>query len=175
MTALLAIPVLESLHPMIIHFPIALLLVAPVFILIAAMLPPPKGRPFMASALVLLGMGTASLFFAVPTGEAAAKFLDHSGDAARELLQVHQSLAFETRGIFVMLLVLYISIMLVPKVLHRDGRLFSTVLPLAFLLLYSAGAVVLVNTAHEGGRLVHDSGIVSSSPSPAQPATHSGN
>lgn len=174
MTLLVAIPGLESLHAMIIHFPIALLLVAPLFIVIAAVLPPPKGRPFMTSALILLALGTASLFFAVPTGEAAARILDRGGDTG-ELLRAHQNLAFETRGIFVMLLVLYVSVMLVPRVLHRDGRLFSTVLPLAFLLLYCAGAVVLVNAAHEGGKLAHDSGIVSSSPPHAQVASHSGN
>ena len=174
MTLLVAIPGLESLHPMIIHFPIALLLVAPLFIVIAAMLPPPKGQPFMISALVLLALGTASLFFAIPSGEAAAQHL-YSGAAAGDPLSAHQNLGFETRGIFVMLLVLYVSVMLVPKVLHRDGRLFSTVLPLAFLLLYCAGAVVLVNAAHEGGKLAHDSGSVSSSPPHTQVATHSGN
>lgn len=174
MTLAVANPGFESLHSMIVHFPIALLLVAPVFILIAAALSPPKGRPFMISALILLGLGTASLFFAVPSGEAAAKLAERGG-AAGELLSAHQNLAFETRGIFVMLLILYISVLLVPRVLHRDGRLFSTVLPLAFLLLYCAGAVVLVNAAHEGGRLAHEAEAVTS-PSPhTQVASHTGN
>lgn len=174
MTFLLAIPQLHSLHPMIVHFPIALLLVAPLFILIAAVLSPPRGRPYMISALVLLGLGTGSLFFAVPTGEVAAKFLQGSGSDGA-LLSAHQNLAFETRGIFVMLLVLYISVLMVPKVLHRDGRLFSTILPLAFLLLYCAGAVVLVDAAHEGGNLVHESGPVSSPSQPPQAPSSSGN
>lgn len=156
MILLSTIPEWASIHPMVVHFPIVLLLVAPVFILIAAVVSPPKGRPFMISALILLGLGTASLFVAIPTGEAAAR--QFHGGAAGEILRVHQSLAFEARGIFVMLLVLYISIMLVPRVLHRDGRLFSTVLPLAFLLLYCAGTVVLIDAAHRGGILVHESG-----------------
>jgi uncharacterized membrane protein len=167
----------ESVHPIMIHFPIALLLVAPLFILIAAVLSPPKGRPFMISALILLGLGTASLFVAISAGEAAAKVLPNYGTTG-QLIATHQNLAFETRGIFVMLLVLYVAIMLVPKVLHRDGRLFSTVLPIAFLLLYCAGAVVLVNTAHDGGRLVHEFGVHAIEPSSGQSpqlARHSAN
>lgn len=174
---LLTISAWASVHPIIIHFPIALLLVAPVFIVIAAALSPPKGRPFMVSALILLGLGTASLFVAIPAGEAAAKLVPNYGTTGA-LVATHQNLAFETRGIFVMLLVLYGTIMLVPKVLHRDGRLFSTVLPIAFLLLYCAGAVVLVNTAHDGGRLVHELGVHavdSSSEQNPQLARHSGN
>lgn len=167
MMLLSILPGWESVHPMLIHFPIALLLIAPLFILIAAVLSPPKGRPYMVSALILLGLGTVGLFFAVPTGEAAAKLLPRGG-AAGELLTAHQNLAFEARGIFVMLVILYISVMLVPMVLHRDGRLFSTVLPLAFLLLYGAGAVVLVSAAHAGGTLVHASGAHAASSSESQ-------
>lgn len=32
-------------------------------------------------------------------------------------------------------------------------------LNLAFLLFYSSGAVLLMNTAHQGGRLVHEFGV----------------
>lgn len=177
MVLLSTFPAWESLHPIMVHFPIALLLVAPLFIVIAAVLSPPKGRPFMISALILLGLGTASLFVAIPAGEAAAHHLPNYGTTGA-LIAAHQSLGLETRGIFVMLLVLYVAVMLVPKVLHRDGRLFSTVLPLAFLLLYCAGAVVLVNTAHDGGRLVHELGVHAAEPSSAQNpqlARHTGN
>ena len=42
---------------------------------------------------------------------------------------------------------------------REDTRLTTTILPLAFLVLYSAGALLLVNTAHNGGRLVHEFGV----------------
>lgn len=153
----------EAVHPTIVYFPIALLLLAPIFILIGAVVSPPRGRPFMISALILLGLGTAGLFVAIPTGEAAARYLLKSGGAG--VVDTHQNLAFEARGIFVMLLVLYIGVLLVPQVLHQSGRLLWTVLPLAFLILYSAGAVVLVNAAQEGERLAHKPAAVAS-PSP---------
>lgn len=147
----------QSVHPMIVHFAIAFLLTAPLFVLIGAVLTPPRGRPFMLSALILLSLGAAGLFFAIPTGEAAAKLLPKD-DASASLLIQHQSLAFEARGLFVMLLVLYISVLLVPRALHRDGRLFSTILPMAFLLLYCAAGVVLISAAHEGAALRHEAG-----------------
>lgn len=151
-----------SVHPMIVHFPIALLLVAPLFILIGAILSPPKGRPFLISALILLGAGTLSLFFAVPTGEAAAR-LAIGSDEMLGVLKQHQNLAIETRGVFVLLLVLY-SAVLLPKVLLRPGRLFSTMLPLAFLLFYCTGALLLLDTARHGNALAHTFNLHAAAP-----------
>ena len=50
------------------------------------------------------------------------------------------------------------------------NRLVSTALPLAFLVLYGGGILLLTNTAHNGGRLVHEFGVraaVKPSPVPA--------
>jgi hypothetical protein len=56
--------------------------------------------------------------------------------------------------------VIFVALLAVPWLLKRaDTRLTTTILPLAFLVLYSAGALLLVNTAHNGGRLVHEFGI----------------
>ena len=46
------IPSWDGLHPLIIHFPIALLLVAPLLVLIGALLKPEKGRPVLYVALL---------------------------------------------------------------------------------------------------------------------------
>jgi uncharacterized membrane protein len=61
------IPPWDSMHVLIVHFPVALLLLSPVFIVIGAVLTPPKGRPYMMAALITLLLGTASLFVAVST------------------------------------------------------------------------------------------------------------
>lgn len=151
-------PEWASIHPMIVHFPIALLLTAPLFIVIAAVLQPPKGRPYMIAALLLQGVGTAGLLVAIPSGIAAARVASESSHL-QELMQAHENLAFETRGIFLMLFLLYVWVLIAPRLTHRGDRLFSTVLPLWFLLLYCAGAVVLIHTARDGGRLVHEAGV----------------
>jgi len=153
------IPSWDALHPLIIHFPIALLLIAPIFVVVGAVLSPDKGRPYLIGAMVLLLVGTGSIYVAVQTGEAAGKLAER-GPAMEQVLENHESLAERTRAVFSMLSVIFVALVAVPWFLKRaDTRLATTILPLAFLVLYSAGALLLVNTAHNGGRLVHEFGV----------------
>lgn len=153
------IPSWDGLHPLIIHFPIALLLIAPIFVVIGAALAPAKGRPYLIAALFLLLAGTASIYVAVETGEAAGKLAERSAGINR-VLENHESLAERTRAVFSVLSVIFVALIGVPWfVKQADTRLTTTILPLAFLVLYSAGALLLINTAHNGGRLVHEFGV----------------
>ena len=52
------IPTWQVLHPLVIHFPIALLFVAPVFLLLAVLLPK-NSRWLQLPALILMVLGTA--------------------------------------------------------------------------------------------------------------------
>ncbi len=153
------VPSFDGLHPLIIHFPIALLFIAPVFIVIGAVLAPRRGRSLLYSALLLMVLGTASIFFAVETGEAAGKLADRTPEI-NALLEHHENLAETTRLMFSILTVLFAVILLAPLVRRREpGRLASTVLPLVFVVVYGAGMVLLANTADHGGRLVHQLGV----------------
>ncbi len=153
------IPTWDSLHPLIIHFPIVLLFVSPLFIAISAALRPPKGRPYMITAILLLLLGTASLLIAMSTGKAAAKVVERGG-AMDAVLETHQNFASETIVVFSQLSIILLGIFLLPRVLQRrETRLFSTVLPLTFLAFYFGGIVFLVNTAYTGTRLVHEFGV----------------
>jgi uncharacterized membrane protein len=154
-----AIPSWDALHPLIIHFPIALLLIAPIFIVVGAVLTPAKGRSYQITAMVLLLVGTASIFVAVETGEAAAKLAERA-PGMQQVLETHESLAERTQAVFSVLSVIFLALLAVPWFLKReDTRLTTTILPLAFMVLYSAGVLLLVNTAHNGGRLVHEFGV----------------
>lgn len=152
-------PTWDSLHPLIIHFPIALLFLSPIFIGISAALTPPKGRPFLIAALIVLLLGTASLFIATSTGKAAGELAERGGPVDK-VLASHEALASETKLIFSGLSAILLGMFFLPRILHRqETRIFSTVLPLAFLVLYSVGILFLVNTSHEGGMLVHQFGV----------------
>lgn len=170
-------PTWDSLHPLIIHFPIALLLLSPLFILISAVLSPAKGRPYMGAALLTLVLGTCSLFIAVSTGHAASDLAERGG-AVDAVLEMHESLASKTQIVFAGLSVILLGIFAVPKIVRREeDRIFSTLLPLAFLSLYSVGILFVVNTAHAGGRLVHEFGIHAMVPATSEqslPASGSG-
>jgi uncharacterized membrane protein len=153
------IPAWDSMHPLIVHFPIVLLLISPIFVAISAVPAPPKGRPYMVAAMLTILLGTISAYFATATGEAAAELADRAG-AINAVLESHESLAEATKIIFSVLTLILFGMYLVPLMLRRqETRLFSTFLPLAFLALYSVGILFLVNTAHAGGRLVHEFGV----------------
>lgn len=159
MQTLPPIPNWTELHPMVIHFPIALLLVAPLFIIIGIIVNPQKGRPFLIAALVLMLLGTAGTFLAIATGEAAGEIAERT-PAVNAVLERHEDLAEMTRVVFTVLTILFAAILLLPRLLKREPSVATArILPLAFLVLYTAGAVILVNTAHHGGRLVHEFGV----------------
>jgi uncharacterized membrane protein len=162
------IPSWDGLHPLIIHFPIALLLIAPIFLVVGAALTPVKGRAYLIAAMVLLLVGTGSIFLAVETGEAAAKLAERS-PGMQSVLENHESLAERTQAVFGVLSVIFVALIAVPWLVKRaETRLTTTILPVAFLVLYSAGVLLLVNTAHNGGRLVHEFGVRAMvSPTPA--------
>jgi uncharacterized membrane protein len=153
------IPTWDSLHPLIIHFPIVLLLLSPLFILIGAALSPSKGKPYTVAALIILLLGTVSLFVAAETGEAAAKLAER-GKAVNAVLAVHEELASETEIVFSGLSVIFLVMVALPGILRQqETRLFTTLMPLSFLVLYAVGVLFIVNTAYAGGRLVHEFGV----------------
>ncbi len=153
------LPTWESLHPLVIHFPIVLLLLAPLFVLISAVLRPQKGRPYMTMALILLLLGTLSLFLAAVSGEAAATLAERGGPVDA-VLASHEQLASESQVVFLGLCAVLVGMVALPRILgYQETRLTSTFLPLAYLVLYCAGILVVVNTAHAGGRLVHEFGV----------------
>ena len=152
------LPTWDSLHPLVVHFPIALLLVCPLFILIGAMLSAPKGRPYLISAFLLLVLGTGSLFVSARTGEAGSKAADRDPSIRVQLI-AHRALAQETRDIFVTLCILAAGMALLSRLEAAQRPAIAKILPLSFLAFYAVGVIFLVNTADRGGRLVHELGV----------------
>lgn len=152
------IPSWDGLHPIIIHFPIALLLVVPVIILIGIFAA--KGRQsFLVSAFILMLLGTIATFIAVSTGGAAGELAEHVNNVD-PVLEQHEELAETTRTVFSALTLIFGLMVFAPILFRKElSRMVVIPLNLAFLVFYSAGALLLMNTAHQGGRLVHEFGV----------------
>lgn len=130
---------------------------------------PERGRPYLLAALALMLLGTVTAFLAVVTGQAAARVADPS-TAAAVLIQQHEHFARITRDIFAILTLIFATILFLPHLLRRElsGAAQRAIL-VAFLPLYVAGAVVLVDTGQAGGRLVHEFGVHARMVPAAQP------
>jgi uncharacterized membrane protein len=120
---------------------------------------PRKARPVLVSALLLIAMGTTAVFIAIETGEAAGKLAERTPEI-NALLEHHEQLAERTRITFSVLTLVFAGIVVVPMVVRmQPHRVATTVLPLVFLAFYLGAMLLLVNTAHNGGRLVHEFGV----------------
>ena len=164
MATLPLIPAWQQLHPLIVHFPTALLLVAPIFILIGILRPPASALPFLLSGLLLMVMGTMASYVALSTGLSAGSQTRLTPEIDI-LLKHHRSLAESATLTFSALTTIFAAMVVVPLLLsRRSSRVITSALPAVFLVLYAAGTVLLVDTAHMGGRLVHEFGITATHP-----------
>jgi len=153
------VPDWNRLHPLVVHFPTAILLVAPLFVILGAVVAPPRDKPFLASALIIMVISTISLFVALQTGETASELVGRTAQV-KEVLKLHDSLAETTCLLFSVLTVVFAHLLVLPKILRRElSRTLSASLLAAFLILYATGALFLVNTGHQGGRMVHELGV----------------
>jgi uncharacterized membrane protein len=152
------IPAWDQLHPIAVHFPIALLLVTPVFLLATIVFR--RDRKALArAAFVLMLLGTSGAWVAVSTGEAAEELADQT-PAAHEILEKHEHLGGDARVAFTFLTLGWALFLVVPAVLRREvGINVWAPATLVYLFFYLWGASVLANAAHEGGRLVHEAGV----------------
>lgn len=137
------------LHPPVVHFPIALLMVG--FAGALAGVLSERGARLADAVSWLLWLGTASAWAALALGLLAARTAPHV-PPAWETLALHKTLAFWTVGVF--------SVLSVWRAI-RPAKW-----PALFLLLWAAGAVLVAATGFQGGELVftHNMGTSASQP-----------
>lgn len=152
------IPQWDGAHPIIVHFPIVLLAVAPLFVVLA-MACKPASRWFAISALLVMLLGAGAVVLASNSGEAAEPYAEAVA-GAHDTLERHEELAEQATVTFLVLAAVYFAIVaaqlwLGEKVKHPLVAAAHGV----FLVPYVLGLLLLANVAHEGGRLVHEHGV----------------
>jgi uncharacterized membrane protein len=159
MSLSLAMPAWSELHPLVVHFPIALLLIAPLFVLIGTLWPRRTGLYFLGCALILMSVGTLAIFVSLSTGEASSKAVVQT-PALASLIGQHEDLAEATAWVFLSLTAIFSAMLYgLALVQRKQESPLARSLPLIYLVLYVSGAVLLVQTAHRGGQLVHEFGV----------------
>ena len=119
MLTLPPIPSWQAIHPLIVHFPIALLLIAPLFIVIGVLWNPKRGFAFLLVALILMALGTVSTFVAASSGAAAGE-LAQNAPQVKVVLEQHEELAETTEIAFSALTLIFAAILFVPRLLRRE-------------------------------------------------------
>ncbi|MGZ6142625.1 MAG: DUF2231 domain-containing protein, partial [Myxococcales bacterium] len=110
-------PSWSELHPVAVHFPVALLLVTPLFVLIAVIA---RQRGLFVAALLLMSLGTAGAWVAVATGEKAEERIEASQPALRAAAEEHGEMAGTARTIFTVLTLVYGALVIAPWALKRS-------------------------------------------------------
>lgn len=131
------------LHPVLVHFPIALISLGIVTQFLALW----KKDFFDKVTLLLLSTGFVMGVFSYLTGEAAEEFAENTwGEGIETYLEPHETYALATLVI--------IGVVVVLKMINHYKKIpFS--LPL-ILILCIAGAFTLTLTGHYGGKMVYE-------------------
>ncbi len=143
---------LASIHPKIIHFPIAFLLIY-VLLEITGVLT--KKEFFQKSAHLFLFLGVLATVAAVITGNQAAdvasKWEDKGAVIPFGLISEHEEYATITLWYFTALLVL--------RTFYVIKKKFRGYIQYVFILLAIIGAYLVYQTGDNGGKLVFDHGV----------------
>lgn len=152
------VPSYDTLHPIAVHFPIGVLLTAPILTLAAAVWKT-QARAMLAAGTLLTLVGLAAAFLAVSTGEAAEELAEHVPGAGATL-ERHERLAEAARNAYCGVAALMVIATVLFWRLHaRVNAPLRLGAGLSLLLAQFGAGYVLIWAAHEGGKLVHTHGV----------------
>ena len=153
---MMSLPGWNALHPLLVHFPIALLIVAPLLALVGLAFE--RQRAFLHAALILMILGTVGAWLAVGTGEAAGELAERL-PGMEPLVERHEEMAKVAGMLFIALTVAYAALIFAPRALKWQPGRIGTAAHVVFLALYMSATVYLAEAAHQGAMLVHRYGV----------------
>ncbi|MDD8016953.1 MAG: hypothetical protein PHP42_01140 [Bacteroidota bacterium] len=134
---------LTYLHPMIVHFPIALLIIGLFADIIGVIF---KKEFYMRTALYLLVLGTLGVVAAYFSGDFAGEGIVEAG-SLKNALETHEDAAKITVWVMSFVAVTRLALVLMKK--------YKGLLPIVSVLLFAVGVLTMARTAHYGGQLVY--------------------
>jgi len=156
MNLLPPLPAWDAMHPLVVHFPIALVCIAPLFLLFALVWPG-RWKEFMTVAALVAVMGAAACVVAVMTGEATEKAVI-VGSADR-LMHEHEELAETARTIALVVAAAAVLMAGFAWLRPKTGLVGRALVTLVLLGGQIAAISFVARAAHAGGRLVHEHGV----------------
>ena len=139
------------------HFPIGILGVAPLFVLLALIMPRHRSR-FTVPAFLLILVGTIGLMLAVSSGEAGEGVVPETGPL-HEVLHEHEEAGELARTLFIALTLVLALILALPRLRGARWQAAQPGMLAIYLVAYVAGLLVVVDAASHGGKLVHEYGV----------------
>ena len=153
------LPPYEGMHPIVVHFPIGILLIAWLPMLIG-LIDRKRRNTWFASAAMLLVVGTIAAFAAVMTGEAAEDIVGGTSQVVNDAIHEHEETAEAARNLFLASTLIFLMAWGVyNKVAEKKKPMILTSGAARVAIVYLFAAMALTNAGHQGGVLVHEYGI----------------
>ena len=153
-----SLPPYEGLHPIIVHFPIVLIIFAP-FLLLVGITLRQNLKIWALVAGITLTCGALGAFAALETGEATAEYIDRT-EPIKKLIEAHADIASQMLYTFIALdvvfWILYFGSGFIFRIVPRAVRSITFAI---YAIIYLFGLTLLLQTAHLGGALVHQHGV----------------
>ena len=148
----------ELWHPLSVHFPIAVLLLATIAGLLRPVIKAPAKRLFLSQLTpVLLCVGVVTAWMSIYTGELSYNVVVRT-ICDPPVLQQHQWWSYASTIVYSAALVLYAAYRWMPRNIKRLSPLLTSI-------LLVAGAAGLLYTGHLGASVVYQQGGGTYSPS----------
>lgn len=162
------IPPFEALHPLVVHFPIAMLLSAWLPLILGFFLKGHKEHQdntkyWWIATLLWVGIGVTGVMASVSTGDAAEEIAIVTTDAAKSVLEEHERTAIYTRILSIITFLALLSSFILRYTINAKKPVVIIAITIT-ALFYAATTIFLINAAHQGGLLVHQHKILAPIP-----------